>query len=53
MSQTHMEGSYKEGQSQEVQVSIHKDPFNLIGILLRETWNTGYKYGMDLRLKHV
>lgn len=34
---THMEGSNKEGQSQEVEVCIHEDSFNLVSILLCET----------------
>lgn len=35
-----MEGSHKEGESQEVQVGIHKDSFNLISIFFCETCNT-------------
>ena len=38
--EAYMEGSHKEGQSQEVQVGIHKDSFNLICILFCETCNT-------------
>lgn len=37
---SYMEGGHKEGQSQEVQVGIHKDPFDLIGILFREACDT-------------
>lgn len=40
-----MEGSHKEGESQEVQVSIHKDSFNLISIFFCETCNT-QKYSL-------
>lgn len=35
-----MEGSHKEGESQEVQVGINEDSFNLISILFCETCNT-------------
>ena len=35
-----MEGSHEEGQSQEVQVGVDKDSFNLICILFCETCNT-------------
>lgn len=34
---TYMEGSHKEGESQKVQVGIHKDSFNLISVLFCET----------------
>lgn len=36
----YMEGSYKEGQCQKVEVGIHEDPFDLISILLCETCDT-------------
>lgn len=34
---TDVEGSHEEGESQEVQVGVHKDSLNLIGVLLCET----------------
>lgn len=45
-----MEGGYKESQSQEVQVGIHKNAFNLISILLCETCSThGHRRTRDIR----
>ena len=40
-----MEGSHKEGESQEVQVGINKDSFNLVSILFCKTCNT-QKYSL-------
>lgn len=37
---TYMEGCHEEGQSEEVQVGVHKDSFNLISILFCETCST-------------
>lgn len=37
---TDMEGSHEKGESQEVQVGVHKDAFDLVGVLLCETCNT-------------
>lgn len=34
--ETHVEGGHEEGQSQEVQVGVGEDPFNLVCVLLRE-----------------
>ena len=41
----YMEGSHKEGESQEVQVGINKDSFNLVSILFCKTCNT-QKYSL-------
>lgn len=45
---TDVEGSHEEGESQEVQVGVHKDSFNLIGVLLGETCD---KYTRDQRAR--
>lgn len=37
---THMESSHEERQSQKVQVGVHKDPFDLVSILLCEAYKT-------------
>lgn len=36
---TDVEGSHKKGKCQEIKVGVHKDPFDLVGVLLCETCN--------------
>lgn len=46
---THVESSNKEGQSQKIQVGVHKDPFNLVSILFCETYKTTRSKGFTSR----